>query len=407
MQLVRRDLTPSPDRPGFQRISVDVRVEKSKEVHNFWFEVPDSYRNYVSESGNPWVVMMLPLAMAYGEAIEVPFPVDVHLVDNLLGLMQVWHAWYPGLSRVEIRAPRMEGGVRSARKRGLFFSGGIDSFFSLLRHYDGATGDAEGPVDDLINVGGFDVPITSAEELDTAQQVLDGVARQFDKRHVRVFTNLRTLETPYSLNWIGSHGCALAVVGHLLERAYGELIVASTHDYGHLERIGSHPMTDRLLGSRSMRVVHDGASFTRVQKTALVGRSDIALDSVRVCWESQKYSNCSRCRKCLITMVTLDLLGYKERAQTFDWSSYDVQGLRRLPLTSDSQAILFQGIVEEAQLLGRADIVEALNECLGNNRRQGRIEGTYRRRRQRIEAVVRRLPYLWRYEGQILKLLLG
>ena len=138
-------------------------------------------------------------------------------------------------------------------------------------------------------------------------------------------------------------------------------------------------MTDPLLGSRSLRVVHDGASFTRVEKTARVATSDAALAAIRVCWESRKFSNCSECRKCLITMVTLDLLGCKDKARTFDWTSYDVESLRRLRLTTESQRVLFQGIMSAARSAGRADIVDAVSECLRTHDRQRRIEPFLRR----------------------------
>ena len=157
----------------------------------FWFDVPESHADGLSGSGNPWLVMMLPLAMASGQAIEMLCPVDPHLVDNLNGLMQVWHAWYPRLTPVEIRAPRMKA-VPSAGRRGLFYSGGIDSSFSLLRHADGTSGDGGGAVDDLIHIAGFDLPLTATAELETAQRVTEDVARRFDKKMVRVFTNLRT-----------------------------------------------------------------------------------------------------------------------------------------------------------------------------------------------------------------------
>ena len=390
MELIRQDSTPSPDRDGFQRVSVDVRARGSKEVLDFWFDVPSRHASHLSRSGDPWVVMLMPMAMATGEAIEVPSPVDPHLVDNLLGLMRVWQAWYPHLRPVEIRAPLAGTRSPTAGRRGLCFSGGIDSFFSLLRHVHGTTGDAGGAVDDLVNVAGFDLPLTETEELARAEGVLEGVADRFDKTLVRVFTNLRTRNTCYETDWMGSHACALAAVGHLLGR-YDELVIASSYDYGHLDPpIGSHPMTDPLLGSRSMRIVHDGASFTRVEKTALVSRSDVALDGLRVCWESRRSSNCSECRKCLITMVTLDLLDSKERARTFEWSRYDLKTVRSLPLASDSQVIMFQGIAEEARSSGRLDIVEAVTECLRNNRR-----------RRRIGAVTRRLGF----EGTIRGLL--
>lgn len=380
IKLVRHDVTASPDRGGFRRVSVDVRTATAMSPLQFWFDVPESHADRLTGSGNPWLLMMLPLAMASGQAIEMPCPVDPHLVDNLNGLMQVWHAWSPRMTPVAIRAPRMKEAVASAGRRALFYSGGIDSSFSLLRHVDGTTGDGGGPVDDLIHIAGFDLPLTATAELETAQRVTEDVARRFDKKMVRVFTNLRTPTSPYRSNWIGTYACALAAVGHLLEGEYSELLIAAAYDFGHPDpRIGSHPMTDPLLGSRSLRVVHDGGSFTRVEKTARVAQSDAALTALRVCWESRKFSNCSECRKCLITMVTLDLLGYKDKARSFDWSAYDVQSLRRLRLTTESQRVFFLGIVTAARSAGRADIVEAVSECVRTYDRQRRIEPFLRR----------------------------
>ena len=95
IKLVRHDVTASPDRGGYRRVSVDVRMATAMSPLEFWFDVPESHADRLSRSGNPWLVMMLPMAMASGQAIEMPCPVDPHLVDNLNGLMQIWHAWSP------------------------------------------------------------------------------------------------------------------------------------------------------------------------------------------------------------------------------------------------------------------------------------------------------------------------
>ena len=214
----------------------------------------------------------------------------------------------------------MNEAVASAGRRGLFYSGGIDSSFSLLRHADGTSGDGGGAVDDLIHIAGFDLPLTATAELETAQRVTEDVARRFDKTMVRVFTNLRTPTSPYRSNWIGTYASRWPPWATCWKaRTANCLLPRHSISATLTRRIGSHPMTDPLLGSRSLRVVHDGASFTRVEKTQRVAQSDAALTAIRVCWESRKYSNCSECRKCLITMVTLDLLGYKDRASSFDW----------------------------------------------------------------------------------------
>src|SRR3546814_21192122 len=57
-----------------------------------------------------------------------------------------------------------------------------------------------------------------------------------------------------------------------------------------------------LLSSRHLRFVHDGASFGRVEKTTAIAAAGDPLKLLRVCGESKRHDNCSRCSKCLRTM---------------------------------------------------------------------------------------------------------
>ncbi len=132
-------------------------------------------------------------------------------------------------------------------------------------------------------------------------------------------------------------------------------------------------MTDRLLGSRELRVVHEGASFNRVEKTALVAESDVALGALHVCWQGLRQGNCSDCPKCLRTMAILDLLGAAEKAKTFDWSGYSMKKLGKVWLNDEGELEGFSNVAEEAEKRGRTDILKAVSKSIKYSRRKQKI----------------------------------
>lgn len=390
MRLLNRTIASSPDQAGALRVAAEIVLERSGAVLNPWFDVPEDCADQISRTGNPWLVYMLPIAMAAGEDIALPLGVDPHLTENLSGMMRLWHAWYPELRPAEIDAPEATVSERRDDRRGLFFSGGADSLFSLLRHDHETTGCGSGPVDDLIFVAGLDIPLNATAELEAAHRRLATIANRHDKHLLRVATNLKIPGTPYHDRWILSHGCALGTVAHLFEGRLGEVVIGSTHSYSRLLPIGSHPLTDPLLSSRRLRIVHDGASSTRIEKLGLVGEHQEALDVLRVCWEGKRHDNCSRCNKCLTTMTVLDLLGFRDSASCFNWSSYSPSDIRYMALEAESEINQVKDLAAAAQSRGRNDIADSARLCL---------ESAMRRRS--VVEFTRRMPFFWRFDYQV------
>jgi hypothetical protein len=376
----------SPLRIDFTRVSAEIAVESKGQVLSYWFDIPSDLSTAVSDTGNAWAVLMLPIACYYGEPLVVDRPLDRLLHDNLIGLRSLWSSWFPELTAVPIEAhtlvgvDRREVTIDPSRKIISSFSGGIDSLFSLLRHKDRVLGDGTGLVDDLLCVGGFN---TSMADFDTIRAELDPFAERFGRRLVPILTNIRygtnAIETPYSnALWVQhlAHGAFLAAIVHLLGRRYREFIIPASPPYGRLYRNwGSHPLSDPLLSSADLRIVHDGASFTRVERTELVARHDQALAILQVCGRNDRRDgNCSRCTKCLRTMATLDLLGAKTRAKTFDWSGYSMERLSHVWLQTTNHQNYFADIAERADRQGRPDLSAAMRASIAYSRRKGAIQ---------------------------------
>ncbi len=256
---------------------------------------------------------------------------------------------------MEVRARSDAGSVHRAEGVGLFFSGGVDSLYSLLKNQDS--------VSHLVLVQGFDIGLTQNELFSLAQASAQKVAADFGKELIVVRTNIRDFSDRYAA-WGMYHGAALAMVGHALSSLVGECIIGSSHPYADLHPWGSHPLLDPLWSSESVSFLHDGLEANRLQKLALIAKSDVALKALRVCWESEREHNCGRCEKCLRTMAALLALGRLGACPTLPHKVAPAL-IRRIQLNDDS-ALHWRELENETGL--PPEIRSAISRILSNYR---------------------------------------
>ena len=269
---------------------------------------------------------LLPLSVTLGEPLSLCKPVDGYLMQNALKVIEIWKSWYPKLKKININAPVFEmQQCPERRKSAAFFSSGVDSFFTVLRHLACDNTSPDTGLDDLLFVRGFDIPLDNNELFDQVEKRQIAFAGKIQKQHLSIYTNLRETRFRRSGWGILSHGAALASVGLVLEKRYKQILVASTHDYDNLCPWGSHPETDPLFSTKQMKIVHDGADYTRVQKTVFIAHNASALKSLRVCYGKLSDQNCSLCNKCYRTMITLKLLGKLKEASLFEEGLFDLE----------------------------------------------------------------------------------
>lgn len=298
-------------------------IHVGDEHFDVWFEVTGAK---VEATPEAFTTMALPVAMARGLPVGSPGPLAKVTLDNLRAWQEVLATWYPDrLQPVVVPAPRRRV-RRPAKGRAAFFTGGIDSFFTVLRHLD--------TLDGLVFVHGFDVPLVDLPDL--RREVTAGVRAAADELGlplIEVETNLHDFSDAMASPWGTTyHGAALAAVGQLLTPGFGEILVGGTHTYSDLFPWGSHPVSDPRLSSDRLRVVHDGCDADRVQKTIAVAASEVAMRHLRVCWENRDGSyNCGQCRKCIRTQIALRIAGKLEACETLP-DTIDLDEVRSMPL---------------------------------------------------------------------------
>jgi hypothetical protein len=392
----------SPDREDFIRLSAWVRYRAwfaPSEI--LWFDLPRELAAEVGSTGDAWLVSLLPLALTLQERIAlVGLPVDSLLLDNMSRLMAIWSAWYPGLSPVPIEAEVIQSGpAKRNRRRAAFFSGGVDSFYTLLRNQ------AQGLelIDDLIFLHGADIPIHNSAACQTAYRGAQRAASSFGLSVVLIATNLRS--TRFRLtdwNLLG-FGAMMAGAALHLQARYASCLIPSSGYTGRHPPHASHPEVDPLFSTGHLSFLRDGSGINRIEKTRFIARFPLALENLRVCWESKAGDNCGRCGKCLRTMATLEAIGKLQDCPAFPKGAFSPDALGRLYLSDTLPFMLDVEVLAIRQ--GRLDIAGAIDDAARRSQWLGRWPlGTIRWLRGKLahRAWARQdLGWLYRWVRQV------
>jgi hypothetical protein len=292
-----------------------------------WYRFPPWCRPYLrDDNGDPFLAALLVPAMLMGEDLEIPAPVSAAMLRCLPDIQAIYASFDNRLRFIEVETmPRLSPVEATPHAAGLFLSLGVDSFYSLLKNRRDHPAD-EGTITLLISIHGFD-----SVRHDWSQQFsprmlanCERVAAETGKTLVPVVTNLRPATRAIS-HWSLSHGGALASVALALDGFLRQITIAASTTYDQLYPWGSHPVLDPLWSTETMRVIHDGCEMNRIDKVAFVARSQLVLDTLKVC----PGYNCGRCLKCLPTIIDLMQIGVLERCATLP-HTVDVAWLREI-----------------------------------------------------------------------------
>jgi len=309
------------DTADFCELRALIESASLKEPFVLWYRFPSAMTDFIDpKNGDPFLVVGLLPAMRTGEALEVSASVSPMLLRSTDTIQDIYKSWDPSLHRATINCPDRDLSLPVVKPSGvgLYFSLGVDSFYSFLKNIT-CPNDNAATITHLIVVHGFDVYYgkwNSALFTDVLRNAMH-VGREFGKALLPVATNLRDFSDQFADWGVLYHGAALAIVGLALQNAFKVLLVAATDSYANLIPRGSHPILDPLWSTETTRFVQDGCEATRLDKTRFIARFPIVLDTLRVCFMNPNTEyNCGRCEKCLRTMIGLHIAGALSRCRT-------------------------------------------------------------------------------------------
>jgi hypothetical protein len=243
---------------------------------------------------------------------------------NVERLLDVLHRWWG--TRTVAPSVNLDGAGRpKSATTGLCFSGGVDSFHSLLRSGE--------PIELLVTAVGFDIPLDDSVRSAALQSSLAEISGVLGIRSVEVRTNFRAHPLVLRTPWESAHGGALAAIGHALSEGMGRLVVSSSVPLRSRRKgWGSHWKIDPLWSSSDLELIHWGAESHRAQKLRALASEPLAQRHLRVCWENRApRGNCSRCEKCVHAMIVLAECEALDRFTVFEGSETLAERIDALP----------------------------------------------------------------------------
>jgi len=263
-------------------------------------------------------------ALHAGRALTISDPVDPLWLEHVGRLPPIFRRWwrYPirAVNATTIPPPIVD---EPPGARALFFSGGVDSFFSLLR---GGAG-----VDFLVAIHGFDVALDDRPRLEAVTALVRSVAAECGLRAIVVRTNLRSHPLVAAPTWERAHGGVLAAIGHALGGEVSEVLISSSIATDREYAWGSHWESDPLYSSASRRLRQVGMERRRIQKLREIAAEPLVRKHLRVCWENRAGTlNCQRCKKCLQTRLALADCGALDACATLEGSATLARDLDQL-----------------------------------------------------------------------------
>jgi len=382
-------------------IIIDEVTNKEKE---YFFSVSEQYKDYLcNEVADAFLVAMLLPALFSGQDIKIEAPISQLLkyqIDNSV-LFTLSHVFEKRPIRVLPVSTIDPGYHPEAVVTG--FSGGVDSFMSVLQHTSEDCPDSLRLTHlTLFNVGNY-----GNDELNTQKSFHADAqrAKQFSKVSglplVLLNSNVSKAYDVDEMIYGFTPRSIISIISGILslQKLFSVYIVASSETIDALRldkwyQASYETLIASFLSTTRTRIVIGNPDLTKVEKIKRIADNPIVQKNLYVCLadiineignikiEKSKISNCAECYKCLDTLVILDMLGYLDKyTSQFEIEKYHLK-----------KAAYFKHILRQRKTKSKyREIYSLINEM--NYMLPDGVAGLYKRMRfaDALEAFVKRL----------------
>lgn len=270
---------------------------------DLWVRLPSEY--FVPENvADAMVAISLFPAMRLGGSLILP--VDAHLSPELMSklpqLQKIFSTVVPTLRPFSLQASASPTEKSSDDRIASFFSGGVDSLFTLLRQQQDKMY--------LLCVNGIDFETDSVRFSNIVRRN-SAIAKTYGGQLIPIETNAKQFLRDHGIGQNLGLGSCLAAIGLLI--GAGRTHIPASEAYDFLKLAGSHVLTDPLFSTGYTRFAQHGNTHTRLEKIVYLAEQHGALDQLLVCREGLS-TNCGRCNQCVRTMLAFEVLGLSSDA---------------------------------------------------------------------------------------------
>jgi hypothetical protein len=359
---------------------IDSERKEMNFPENLWFSVRNSDEHIYPNTLDAFVIGMLPIAMKIKEDITLEGPVSSRLAYGITHYQAILSSWWPQVFtpiNIHYKAldieqdPRVTGTICT-------FSGGVDSFYSVLKHLPSEMENPSYQLTHAMMINGFD-QLNDPDREGSSQIMFDIYAPLLDSWGVKLLmvdTNLRIFrdvvfprkELPLS------QANPLSACAHIFGKVCSRFLLAGHAAYRHTKMLpsGSHPVLDHHLGSDALQIIHADSNATRAEKIAYIANYSEVQKNLRVCFGAIDFhksdrgfevKNCCKCEKCLRTFIVLDILGKAEQSRSFrDPNNFNDKVCFNLLITSKPEFLIEN--LELAKQHDRQDWIKRISQAL-------------------------------------------
>ncbi|WP_461519875.1 hypothetical protein [Porticoccus sp.] len=251
-------------------------------------------------------------AMRLSKAIHVNGPVSITFLEGVKRVIDHYAQSFDEFSVVPITADSYyHAELGPSTRKASFFSGGVDSFYTLLK--------GRGDLTDIITIRGFDISLGDHPRWEKTRQSAQAVANELGVQFHEVESNFGVILKEFGSWVLHGHGLALASVARALANNFVEIRIPGSFSASAQIPWGSSAFTDPEYSDERLAIIHDTCDATRAAKTVFLANEPTALKYLRVCpgVKNDGNYNCCRCEKCLRTMVALYSVDALSQAPAF------------------------------------------------------------------------------------------
>lgn len=342
-------------------IIADIKIERGKSSiypDILWFRYPQKYAEYLTKSMNPFAASVFLLAGFLNEDLFIKGSLSPRLLWGMNEYLLTLHTWFPDVFNiVNISAENLiENNKNVPCKTATSFSGGVDSFYTLLRYLPGQC--EVMPISYALFIHGFDIPLEDNRSYEIAKEKYTRMMNDLNVELIAVATNAK--EFTRGMNWNNVFGTTIAGVVHSLEGLYQFYFLPSAQDYYTLAKEGTDPRLVPVLATEATAIILDAGNISRTEKTEFIANKSVTYEHLRVCWENvDGLNNCGHCEKCLRTMVELELSGQLSQYSTFQ-EPLTIEKIEHVNINKPVIEVIWIDILNKAKSKGRKDIARSI-----------------------------------------------
>lgn len=303
-------------------------LERGGQSLETWYELPKEYSHwFCKDRADGFVVGYILQAMQLRMDIISVAPMSSRLWHNLTHFfIPLMCRAFPNLHPIRILPAALKDDPAPGTGVVTGFSGGIDSFASIVQHW----AREDSPSHKISHFLFHNIGSHSTGDHDAARRLfrqryetLKPFAEEMGIPFVPVDSNVSEV---FHVDFIRMHPALNVSIPLVLQNQFQRYYYASTYKYADcgVNRTDDiarfDPLAFHLFSTEGLDCVSTGGQLSRVEKTQLVAEFEPSRRYLNVCVDpAYEGRNCSVCFKCCRTLLTLEVIGEAEAyADVFD-----------------------------------------------------------------------------------------